>query len=128
MNSIDNINRLYAKSTIALIGQDLPEDERIPVEIRPPTLEDLTCFSFKKEGDDGAFLQAAAAFLARTTNVPQESLKKLTLPYLMEILEKVMEGVDVEKMQSMSSSAKMRNGQSVKDRLESLRQRAGGAS
>jgi len=115
MNQLEALQKLYIKKKTISIGK-----ENIQLEIEPLSLDDLALFG-KVTGKDTSAEESAKVMikvLAKSLNVPEEEISKISMEYMNELMEHFMEinnMSDVEKKQTNKIADFIKQKQDIKN-------------
>lgn len=112
MNDRNELARLHAKKKTYLIGKNLPENERIKIEVTPLSIDEMSLMSMNENQDIEARKEATLKFIAQSLQIDIEDVRPIALEYMIEIIDKIVEANgldDDDKIQAMKDRLKKAN-------------------
>lgn len=92
MSQISEIEKLYAKPKFYAIPKDVKEGEvQIKVEITSLSLDDMSVLNMNKDMPISELAKNAKVIFARSLKVTEEEIAKISVMYMADILDAVMD-------------------------------------
>lgn len=90
-----DFSKLHGKAKKFVIGKDLPEDERMEVEIFPLSIEDLHLVDFSDIVGAEEQLVKIKRLLSKMLRVPEEEISKWDVGYFEDLTNAAMQRLNV---------------------------------
>lgn len=96
MSNKDEFAKLFVKTKRYTVGKNLPKEQQAQIDITPLSMDEIDLFAKKPGASKEEDRNRMKELISKATGVPVEDVSKLSIEFLEEVLDDVMDACGVK--------------------------------